>query len=127
MPTVLFDRRKTLNSRTQLANAMSEWLEMFHNRRSRPSTLGYPTPVGYGSTSPAAPRSRPDNQTSAVRLTAERSKSDIVASVASRGDLYDNALVGPSNGVYMLELVYLHGPWPSLTDVGFATPEYIDW
>jgi len=52
---------------------------------------------------------------------------DIVASVGSKGDSYDNALVESFNGLYKWELIYKHGPWRGLDDVEFATMTYVDW
>ena len=52
---------------------------------------------------------------------------DIVASVGSRGDSYDNALVESFNGLYKWELIHQRGPWRGLDDVEFATLEYVDW
>jgi len=44
--TELLDRRKW-KTRIELANALFEYLEMFHNRRRRPSALGMLTPIEY--------------------------------------------------------------------------------
>ena len=52
---------------------------------------------------------------------------DIVASVGSRGDSYDNALAESFNGLYKWELIHRRGPWRGLDDVEFATMTYIDW
>jgi putative transposase len=51
----------------------------------------------------------------------------IVASVGSKGDSYDNALVESFNGLYKWELIYAQGPWRGLDDVEFATMTYVDW
>ena len=48
-------RRRTWDSRTQLANAMFEWTEVFSDRQRRHSTLGSKTPVDYDRTRPTAP------------------------------------------------------------------------
>ena len=55
MQTEPLDRRRTWNSRTQLANAMFEWIEVFSDRQRRHSTLDYKTPVDYDRTRPTAP------------------------------------------------------------------------
>ena len=55
MQTELLDCHRIWDSRTQLANAMFEWIEVFYNRQRRHSTLGYKTPVDYDSTRPTAP------------------------------------------------------------------------
>jgi len=52
---------------------------------------------------------------------------DIVASVGSKGDSYDNALAESFNGLYKWELIYRQGPWRGLDDVEFATMTYVDW
>jgi transposase InsO family protein len=52
---------------------------------------------------------------------------DIVASVGSRGDSYDNALAENFNGLYKWELIHRQGPWRGLDDVEFATMTYVDW
>lgn len=62
-----------------------------------------------------------------VRYSEHLEKKDIVASVGSRGDSYDNAPLGSFNGRYQREIIYRHGPWQSLTDVECATLEYVDW
>jgi transposase InsO family protein len=41
------DQHKTWDDQTQLANAMSEWFEVFYERQRRHSTLDYKTPVDY--------------------------------------------------------------------------------
>lgn len=63
----------------------------------------------------------------AVRYSERLADSDIVASVGSKGDSYDNALVESFNGLYKWELIYPRGPWNGLSDVEFATLEYVDW
>ena len=55
MQTELLDRRRIWDSRTHLANAMFEWIEVFYNRQRRHSTLDYKTPVDYDRTRPTAP------------------------------------------------------------------------
>jgi transposase InsO family protein len=55
MQAELLDRRRIWDSRTQLANAMFEWIGVFYNRQRRHSTLDHKTPVDYDRTRPAAP------------------------------------------------------------------------
>ena len=62
-----------------------------------------------------------------VRYSERLSDNSIVASVGSKGDSYDNALVESYNGLYKWELIYPRGPWQGLPDVEFATLEYVDW
>jgi len=46
MQIELLNRRKW-KTRVELANAIFDYIEIFHNRRHRHSALGYLTPVGY--------------------------------------------------------------------------------
>ncbi|GAA2532673.1 hypothetical protein GCM10010201_35260 [Pilimelia columellifera subsp. columellifera] len=47
-----------METRVELANAIFEYLEIFHNRQRRHSALGYLTPIEYNY-SPIAPQSLP--------------------------------------------------------------------
>ncbi len=62
-----------------------------------------------------------------IRYADQLAANDIVASVGSRGDSYDNALAESFNGLYKWELIHRQGPWQGLADVEFATMTYIDW
>lgn len=62
-----------------------------------------------------------------IRYAERLAANDIVASVGSRGDSFDNALAESFNGLYKWELIYRQGPWRGLDDVEFATMTYIDW
>ena len=62
-----------------------------------------------------------------IRYSERLAENDVVASVGSRGDSYDNALAESFNGLYKWELIHRQGPWRGLDDVEFATLEYIDW
>ncbi len=62
-----------------------------------------------------------------VRYSERLADNDIVASVGSKGDSYDNALCESFNGLYKWELVYRQGPWRGLDDIEFATMSYVDW
>jgi len=62
-----------------------------------------------------------------IRYSQRLGDNDIVASVGSVGDSYDNALIESFNGLYKWELIYRQGPWSGLDDVEFATLEYVDW
>jgi len=62
-----------------------------------------------------------------VRYSERLAANDIVASVGSKGDSYDNALVESFNGLYKWELIYPKGPWAGLEDVEWATLTYVDW
>ncbi len=62
-----------------------------------------------------------------IRYSDRLDENDIVASVGSKGDSYDNALAESFHGLYKWELIYRHGPWRGLDDVEFATLGYVDW
>ena len=62
-----------------------------------------------------------------VRYSERLADNEIVASVGSKGDSYDNALAESFNGLYKWELIYPQGPWRGLDDVEFATLTYVDW
>ena len=56
-----------------------------------------------------------------IRYSERFAENDIVASVGSRGDSYDNAMAEAFNSLYKWELIYPQGPWKGLDDVEFAT------
>jgi putative transposase len=62
-----------------------------------------------------------------IRYADRLAQNDIVASVGSKGDSYDNALAESFNGLYKWELIHRQGPWRGLDDVEFATMTYVDW
>jgi putative transposase len=62
-----------------------------------------------------------------IRYSERLAENDIVASVGSTGDSYDNAMAEAFNSLYKWELIYPKGPWTRLDDVEFATMGYIDW
>ena len=62
-----------------------------------------------------------------IRYTERLGDADIVASVGSRGDSYDNALAESFNGQFKAELVHRKGPWRNIEHVEWATLTYIDW
>ena len=62
-----------------------------------------------------------------IAYSESLAENDIVASVGSRGDSYDNALAESFNGLYKWELIHRQGPWRGLDDVEFATMTYVDW
>jgi putative transposase len=53
MQVELLDRRGW-RTRVELANAIFEYLEIFHNRQRRHSSLGMLTPIQFENTSPVA-------------------------------------------------------------------------
>jgi putative transposase len=62
-----------------------------------------------------------------VRYSQRLDDNDIVASVGSKGDSFDNAMAESVNGLYKWEPIYPKGPWTGIEDVEFATLTYIDW
>jgi putative transposase len=62
-----------------------------------------------------------------VRYSQRLADNNIVASVGSKGDSFDNAMAESFNGLYKWELIYPKGPWRGLDDVEFATLSYVDW
>jgi putative transposase len=62
-----------------------------------------------------------------VRYSQRLADNDIVASVGSKGDSFDNTMAESFNGLYKWELIYPKGPWRGLDDVEFATLTYVDW
>src|SRR3954449_6708673 len=62
-----------------------------------------------------------------IRYSERLADNDIVASVGSRGDSFDNAMAESFNSLYKWELIYPQGPWRGLDDVEFSTLGYIAW
>ena len=55
-------------------------------------------------------------------------KSNIIASVGTTGDSYDNALAETVNGIYKSEVIHsLKQSWNGVNDVELATLEWVDW
>ena len=72
-------------------------------------------------------RSIEPGQYLSIRYSERLADNDIVASVGSKGDSFDNAMAESFNGLYKWELIYRQGPWRGLDDVEFATMTYVDW
>ncbi|WP_290221175.1 IS3 family transposase [Corynebacterium atrinae] len=62
----------------------------------------------------------------AVHYTDTLADSEVVASVGSRGDSYDNAMAEALNSVYKAELIDRHH-WDGLIDVMAATAQWVGW
>jgi putative transposase len=62
-----------------------------------------------------------------IRYSERLSEAEIVASVGSKGDSYDNALAESFNGLYKTELIHRKGPWRNVEHVEWATLNYVDW
>jgi putative transposase len=63
----------------------------------------------------------------AIRYTERLAEADVVASVGSVGDSYDNAMAEAFNSLFKAELVRNKGPWNGIDDLEIAVAEYIDW
>lgn len=67
----------------------------------------------------------------AIRYTERLAEAEVVASVGSRGDSYDNAMAEAFNSLFKGELI--HNPivrgrgWQSVRDVEIAVAGYVDW
>lgn len=62
-----------------------------------------------------------------IRYSERLGDAEIVASVGSKGDSYDNALAESFNGLYKTELIHRKGPWRNVEHVEWATLNYVDW
>ncbi len=62
-----------------------------------------------------------------IRYTERLNQAGIEPSVGSAGDSYDNALAESIIGLYKTEVINRRGPWRSLSDVEYATLEWVDW
>ncbi|GAA1369135.1 transposase InsO family protein [Brevibacterium luteolum] len=63
----------------------------------------------------------------AVAYTERLADAGIRPSVGSVGDSYDNALAETVNGLYKTELIYSQPAWAGLTEVEFATMNWVHW
>ena len=61
-----------------------------------------------------------------IRYSERLAENDIVASVGSTGDSYDNAMA-EARSLFKWEPIYPQGPWKGLDDVDYATMGYLDW
>lgn len=62
-----------------------------------------------------------------IRYSQRLDDNDIVASVGTKGDSYDNSMTESLNGLFKWELIHPRGPWRGQSDVEFATLEWVDW
>ena len=62
-----------------------------------------------------------------MRYTDRLVEADIVPSVGSRGDSYDNAMAESIIGLFKTEVIQRKGPWRHLDAVEFATLVWVDW
>ena len=54
-------------------------------------------------------------------------EANLVPSVGSVGDSYDNALAETINGLYKAEVIWRQRSWPSASAVEMATLRWVDW
>ena len=62
-----------------------------------------------------------------IRYASRLKEAGIEGSVGSVGDSYDNALAESIIGLYKTEVIERRGPWRSVSDVEYATLEWVDW
>ena len=63
----------------------------------------------------------------AIRYGQALSDCEVVASVGSKGDSYDNALAEALNSLYKAELIRNRGAWEDIDAVEAATAEWVHW
>ena len=66
-------------------------------------------------------------QYTSFRYSDRLAEAGIAASVGSRGDSYDNAMAESLNGTFKAELVRLHGPWRTRSQLEKAVIDWIHW
>lgn len=62
-----------------------------------------------------------------IRYTDRLNDAGLLASAGTVGDAYDNALAETINGLYKTEVIRRKGPWKNLSEVEFATLEWVHW
>lgn len=62
-----------------------------------------------------------------IKYTERLAKAEIVPSVGSVGDSYDNALAESVIGLFKTEVIHRRGPWKSLDAVEYSTLEWVDF
>ena len=63
----------------------------------------------------------------AMNYTQRLAEANLVPSVGSVGDSYDNALAETINGLYNAEVIWQQRSWPSVSAVELATLTWVDW
>jgi len=63
----------------------------------------------------------------AMNYTQRLAEAELVPSVGSVGDSYDNALAETINGLYKAEVIWRQRSWPSASAVEMATLGWVDW
>ena len=62
-----------------------------------------------------------------MTYTQRLAEANLVPSVGSVGDSYDNALAETINGLYKAEVIWRQRSWPSASAVEMATLRWVDW
>jgi transposase InsO family protein len=63
----------------------------------------------------------------AMNYTQRLAEANLVPSVGSVGDSYDNALAETINGLYKAEVIWRRRSWPNASAVELATLRWVDW
>ena len=63
----------------------------------------------------------------AMNYTQRLAEANLVPSVGSVGDSYDNALAETINGLYKAEVIWRQRSWPSASAVEMATLRWVHW
>ncbi len=63
----------------------------------------------------------------AMNYTQRLAEANLVPSVGSVGDSYDNALAETINGLYKAEVIWRQRSWPTASAVEMATLKWVDW
>ena len=63
----------------------------------------------------------------AMNYTQRLAEANLVPSVGSVGDSYDNALAETINGLYKAEVIWRQRSWPTASAVEMATLNWVDW
>ena len=63
----------------------------------------------------------------AMTYTQRLAETNLVPSMGSVGDSYDNALAETINGLYKAEVIWRQRSWPSASAVEMATLRWVDW
>ncbi|MFN9633215.1 MAG: integrase core domain-containing protein, partial [Erythrobacteraceae bacterium] len=62
-----------------------------------------------------------------MNYTQRLAEANLVPSVGSVGDSYDNALAETINGLYKTEVIWRQRSWPCASAVEMATLRWVDW
>ena len=63
----------------------------------------------------------------AMNYTQRLAEANLVPSVGSVGDSYDNALAETINGLYKAEVIWRQRSWPTASALEMATLRWVDW